>query len=275
MPPMRLRRLGLAALALLALMTLLPLGGCLARRMVYPAPDARVPDAPPPPLEAFVLPLRSGGTAHGWAWMPPGAPGPSLLFFHGNAENLETMRRAGTLDRLRDLGLPFAVLDYPGYGQSRGTPSEQALADAAAAGVDWLESRRPGAGVVVAGWSLGAAVAVQAAALRPRQTAGLVLLSPWASLPEAARLHVPGWLVAVLLRERYPSAEAVAALSLPALVIHGADDDLIPPAQGRQVAAALTARFVAVPECGHNDLLGRPETWTEIRDFLKTRPRRP
>ena len=55
---------------------------------------------------------------------------------------------------------------------------------------------------------------------------------------------------------------------MPALVIHGEVDDLIPAAHGKEVAAALGARWVPVPSAGHNDLLARDEVWTEMERFL-------
>lgn len=61
-------------------------------------------------------------------------------------------------------------------------------------------------------------------------------------------------------------APALKALSIPALVIHGDQDPLVPPDNGRQTAAALPhARFIMIPAMGHN----LPErVWPTVIDAI-------
>ncbi len=246
------------------------LSGCLARRMTYPAPAVPVGSAPAPLSEVALTPA-SGRAVSAWAFLPEdAAPGtPALLFFHGNGENLETLSQGGTLEELQRFGVPFLAIDYPGYGRSAGKPSERALLEAADTAAAWMGRRCPGRPLVACGWSLGAAVAIQAAARHPEVRA-LVLLSPWTSIRDAAKAHFPAWLVGILLWERYPSLETAPGILCPALVIHGAEDDLIPAPQGEQVAKALpAARWVLIPGAGHNDLLMHRRVWDEIGAFLK------
>lgn len=258
----------MAALALATVMS-----GCLTRRIVYPAPG--VPVGPPPEgCEEVSIPLPSGRQICAWAHAgreaPPG--GPVILFFHGNGENLETVRLSGTLAELESLDLPFLAVDYPGYGRSGGAPSEASLLESADASVSWLRRRHPARPIAAFGWSMGAAVAVQAALRNPGDVKALVIASSWTSLPEVARLHFPGWLVWLLLRDRYDSLAAAPAIQVPCLLVHGADDDLILRDMGRRLARALPqARLVQVAGAGHNDLLGHAEAWSAVRDFLAAR----
>ena len=235
-------------------------------QMIYPMPAVPVPAPPAPWREVELRPAR-GERAILWTAPGPEAA-PLVLFFHGNGENLETMRRAGLLEDASRLGAAIAALDYPGYGRSGGRPSETANLAAAEAALDWARAEEPGRPVVLCGWSLGAAVAVELAARRPDDVAGLIALSPWTSLPEVARHHFPGWLVRLALGERYDSLAASERVRAPALVIHGAVDDLIPAAQGERVGEKLRARVVMVPGAGHNDLLARPEVWREMAEFV-------
>lgn len=261
-PRRRGRRLALAAVALAA-------SSCTVRQMIYPAPAVRVPSPPPPPLTEVVWKLDDGTPIVGWAWDGE-AGAPAVLFFHGNGENLETMRLSGLMDDLAGLGLAWLAVDYPGYGESGGSPSEAALIEAAEGGLEELGRRFPGRPLAVCGWSLGAAVAAQLAARRPDRLDRLVLLSPWTTLPELAGALFPGWMVRLLLRERYDTLAAAPELELPALVIHGGADRIIPVEHGRRVAAALpAARWIEVPGAGHNDLLARPEVWRELAAFLR------
>ncbi len=255
----------LAALSVSALVFL----GCGVRSMIYPAPAVPV-GPPPPPLEEATWTLASGVRLHGWHFRAARPQAPAVLFLHGNGENLETMRRSGLVGELTGLGVHFALLDYPGYGKSGGSPSEPLVLEGAAAALDWLGERHPESPPVAAGWSLGAAVAVWLAAERPERVAGLIALSPWTSMPDVASAHFPQWMVRLLLHERYDSLAAAERVRAPALVIHGAVDRIIPAAHGERIGVALgaKARTVLVPSAGHNDLLARPIVWSELATFL-------
>lgn len=234
--------------------------------MIYPAPA--VPVAPPP-AEWRETALSTARRDRVVVWSRGGPHGaPLVLFFHGNGENLETMRRAGLFEDAARLPAAVAALDYPGYGRSGGLPSEEANLAAAEAALDWAVADAPGRPIVACGWSLGAAVALELAARRPADVAGVIALSPWISLPEVARVHFPGWLVRLALGERYDSLAASERVRAPALVVHGARDDIIPAAHGQRIAERLQARVLLVPGAGHNDLLARPEVWREMADFI-------
>lgn len=80
------------------------------QQALYPVPPVRVP-APPPPLSEVSLPLPTGEAVVGWAGAPAGRAGaPVVLFFHGNGENLETMRMAGLYDEIARLGVAFLAV---------------------------------------------------------------------------------------------------------------------------------------------------------------------
>lgn len=247
------------------------MGERFVRGMVYPAPLASVPSPPPQPFEEVELATAAGHHVIAWAYDPGGSSaGPAVAFFHGNGENLETMRQAGQLGELTALGVPFLAVDYPGYGRSGGTPSEAANVAAAVAALDWLGERHPGRRRVAAGWSLGAAVALQAAAHHPERVDAVAVLSPWTSLRDVAARFYPRLLVRAALRDRYDSLGAAPRIHRPALVVHGGDDWIIPVDHGRQVAAALPGptRWVEVPGAGHNDLFAHRETWAALSAFL-------
>jgi pimeloyl-ACP methyl ester carboxylesterase len=245
--------------------------GDYARQMLYPAPPVPVPSPPPPPLAEVWLDLRTGDRVLAWTSTAAApADAPVVLFFHGNGENLETLRSAGLLEELETLGVAFLAVDYPGYGRSSGSPSEEGLLATGEAAVAWARARHPDRPAVACGWSLGAAVAVAMASRHPDEVAGLVALSPWTTLDAAARLLFPGFVVKALLRERYDSLTAAREIRVPALVIHGELDSMIPASHGKEIAAALAnGRWVSVPRTGHNDLLGQPVVWEEVRRFLQ------
>ena len=245
----------------------------VARQMLYPAPPVPVPSPPPPPLEEVRLALADGGHAVAWADADPSLPtdAPVAIFFHGNGENLETLRWAGVFDELRSLRVAVLAADFPGYGRSPGSPSEESLLATGDAAVAWARERYPGRPVVICGWSLGAALAIATAARHPAEVSGLVALSPWTTLDETARLIFPGFVVKALLRERYDSRAAAKEIRVPALVVHGERDELIPVAQGKEISETLagSSRWVPVARAGHNDLLGERVVWEEMAGFFR------
>ncbi|HEX2252687.1 MAG TPA: alpha/beta hydrolase, partial [Thermoanaerobaculia bacterium] len=109
----------------------------LLRHNLFPAPAVRVPP-PPAALDEVVLESAAGDHVVCWAGGASTAgTRPVALLFHGNGENLETMRRARLYAALGRLRLAWLAVDYPGYGRSTGEPSEESLAAAADAALAW------------------------------------------------------------------------------------------------------------------------------------------
>ena len=236
------------------------------RSMIYPAPSVRVPSQPPDSYEQPDWDLEM----HGWLYRPDSeSPGQVMIYFHGNGENLETMRQSGLLEELETLRIPFLVVDYPGYGLSKGQSSEESILRDSLRATKWLKRVFADHSMIVCGWSLGASVAIQTAAATEDADA-LIALSAWTSLKDVAMLHFPEWLVRFTLNEKFDALESAETIQLPALFIHGKQDDLIPASQGKKVADAISGpkRWVSFPGVGHNDLLAQPEVWNEIRKFL-------
>lgn len=213
---------------------------------------------------------------HGLVRPPTGRDAPWILFFGGNATTLGASQR--TLERFRgeeDFGL--AVFAYRGYDGSNGTPSQRASIEDGVAAAHQLDEElgaRPG-NLVIAGHSLGSAVAAHvAAALQEegRTPAALVLLAPFRSVPRVARHHV--WCaLPCLFPDAWRTERIAPGLRMPVLVLHGAEDGVIPIEHGKAIAAAIPgARFVEIPHRGHDDLV-TPEAAAIVRDLVRE-PRR-
>ena len=260
--------IAMAGLAV-AIPLLLILLRSLAHGMTYPAP--RIPVGTPPEGFAEIsLNPQQGVSCQGWFASGAGRDTrPVMIYFHGNGENLETLRMSGWLDTLRDAGLPVLAVEYPGYGRCSGRASEETLLDAASRAVRWVAANQRGRGWIAAGWSLGAAVAIQAAAQNPDQVRGLIVLSGWSSLPEMASTHFPGWLMRLLLSERYDSVSAARSVRCPVLVIHGLDDPIIPASLGKKLASSFNdVRYIDLPATGHNDLPSNERVREELAAFV-------
>lgn len=208
---------------------------------------------------------------HAW-WVPAEGTGcGSVLFFHGNAGHLAG--RAFLARRLAAAGYGTLMVDYRGYGRSEGRPGEEGLArDARAAHRHLVQARGVAPEeLVVAGHSLGAAVAARLATERP--AAGVVLTGAFTSVPElGARLY--GWLPEGLFRgwpiERFETRRRAGELDVPALVARAGLDRTVPGDQTRAVYEALPgpAAWHEAPSAGHGNLWDDDGFWEALVPFL-------
>lgn len=175
--------------------------------------------------EPVTLTAEDGIKLKGW-FLPVERPRATVLFFHGNAGNIS--HRLDTLRLLHDLGLAVLIIDYRGYGESEGTPSEEGLYRDADAAWEYLTEIReiPAGEILLFGRSLGGAIA---ASLAERHAAmGLVLESTFTSVPDMAAQLYP-WLPArTLARYHYDTASRLPNITLPVLIIHSPEDEIIP-----------------------------------------------
>ena len=74
------------------------------------------------------------------------------------------------------------------------------------------------------------------------------------------------------MRDRPDSTELLGGIAQPVLVIHGQDDQLIPPSEAEAAFARLpNARLALVPSAGHLLNLEQPDAFdAEVRTFLKS-----
>jgi fermentation-respiration switch protein FrsA (DUF1100 family) len=176
-----------------------------------------------------------------------------VAYFHGNGEDLADS--IPMISLLRTLGVGVLAVEYPGYGIAGGTPSEQGAYEAAETALRWLRSEQgiDRDRVVLLGQSLGTGVATEMA--RRGSGARLILISPFTSVPDVARLRIP-FLPASLVRHRFDNKAKAVGIDLPVLIIHGTEDDVVPFAMGERLANMFPhAQLAPIQGAQHNDLL--------------------
>lgn len=240
--------------------------------MTYPVPMEPVPSPPPPPITEVTLVNQAGENLMAWFLPCPQENAPLVIFFHGNGQDLGNMLYSGFLHRFPAMGVNLLALDYPGYGNSEGTPGEAVIIESAELAMDWALATYPSTPKILMGWSLGAGVALQTAQSFSGHYDGLLLVSPWTGIKDVARAHYPNWMVSLLMRETYDSRAAARQVNTPSLVIHGEVDQIIPSSQGAEIAGILgeiqKSQLIMVKDRGHNDVLNAGLTWTQIEHFL-------
>jgi alpha-beta hydrolase superfamily lysophospholipase len=189
-----------------------------------------------------------------------GSAVPTILFFHGNGEIAADYADVGPLLNAR--GISLLVAEYRGYGASEGTPTVAAMMADARAVFELLERRLPACGggpVVVMGRSLGSAPAVDlAVALGPPRVAGLVVESGFArAKPLLRTLGVSEQALVRIDGVGLDNVDKIRTYPGPTLVIHGAQDHLIPVGDGQalyEAAPAACKDLLVVPRADHNSL---------------------
>lgn len=208
-------------------------------------------------------------------WHIPGDTCPELtwLWFGGAGGNLS--RRVGEFSAVRQhTGASIFWFDYAGFGYSAGKASVKRTAVDARAALAHLQLRygvRPETTLYL-GVSLGAAVAIRLAA-ESAPPLGMALVAPFASLRDMARIWYPkltlgGWLIG----NRYNSQALVAGINCPLLILHGAEDALVPAWQGRWLydAARAPKEMVELAGVGHEDIGDTPDFWNALRGWVDT-----
>ncbi|MCH7893445.1 MAG: alpha/beta hydrolase [Proteobacteria bacterium] len=175
--------------------------------------------------EDVTLETSDGLKLHGW-YVPAAQARGVVLFLHGNAGNIS--HRLDSIAIFRELGLDTLIIDYRGYGQSQGKPSEQGTYLDAEAAWHYLVSNRGLAAdrIIVFGRSLGGAVAAWLA--NQYRPAALIIESSFSSALDMARKLYPFMPVRLITRLDYPVKLYVSRLHCPLLVIHSRDDEIIP-----------------------------------------------
>jgi uncharacterized protein len=254
------------ALGLLALATL---AGCVGldtqqRRWIFQASVLQTVDdgAHLDGIDDVWITLPAAGSTaprlHGlWADGPrPGAP--VMLYLHGARRNVESS--AFRIRHMRELGFAVLAIDYRGFGRSSDAlPSEDSVAEDARAAWAWLGAKHPGRDRYVFGHSLGGAIAVRLASEVP-DAKGLIVEGTFTSIPAVFESMRWGWLpITPLITQRFDSAARIAEVKVPVLVVHGANDSLIPSALGQALydQAVAPKRFELVEGGTHYSTNGR------------------
>jgi pimeloyl-ACP methyl ester carboxylesterase len=225
------------------------------RAMIYQPDGTPVPPAGEVIAGARDLTLITGDGLELGAWLvPPAEPARELavLVAPGNGGNREG--RAGLARELSARGFAVLLMDYRGYGGNPGSPSEGGLAADAMAAVEALEHEGyPLERTIYFGESLGSGVVAALASRRP--PAGVVLRSPFTELADVGRHHYPVLPVRLLLRDRFPVLEHVAAGDVPLTVIYGDLDKVVPSELSARVAEAspTLVEELVLPGADHND----------------------
>lgn len=246
--------------------------GCFQRKMIYHPPVFTGSSAEElghsARLERWNNPIGEG---IGWKRRSPKQPASGqVLITYGNASH--AIGCAHYADAIHAVaGFDVFILEYPGYGDRPGAPSQESLFRAGAEGLSLLGTNCP---VYLVGESLGSGVACYLAGTFSNRVAGVFLLSPFNRLTDVARQHMPILPVRLLLVDRFPSEDYLREYHGPVGVMVDGQDRVVPEEFGLRLYRGYAGpkRLWEFPQGGHIAIGGDPgEFWGQVVAFWRRR----
>ncbi len=218
---------------------------------------------------------------HGWFLPAQGEAKGTILFLHGNAENIST--HIGSVYWLPARGFNVFLPDYRGYGKSEGSPSlDGSLADIESA-LGYLLQRKSvdDKRVAVFAQSLGGALTTYVIAHSDKQKniRALIIDSAFSDYRGIAQEKLSDfwltwpiqWPLSFIVDNRFTPIKNINLINgLPKLFIHGEADKIVPVHHGRALYAAANApKDLWIISGGqHIDSMQRKEYQDKLVEYL-------
>lgn len=221
---------------------------------------------------------------------------PVILYLHGNSGTRAGWHRVGLYKVLSQMDFHVIAVDYRGYGDSSGSPSEDGVVSDSLDTYKWIKEHSGNSPVFLWGHSLGTGVTTKLARNLCRngdEPVGVFLESGFNNILDAATHHpmaapfrfIPWfhWLFIDTIKENdihFESDQSIADVSPPLLLLHAEDDAIVPYELGQKLyEAALKTRpetygsvefvsFNASLKYGHKLIFMAPELPDIIRKFV-------
>ena len=196
-----------------------------------------------------------------------------IIYFGGNSENASSAALRFINNQEYFDGFDIAIVDWPGYGLSKGYADSDSLRSCALAVLDYysnVEGR-----IFVFGYSMGTGPAVYCTS-RSDAVDGLVLMSPYASAYDLYNNQVNIFYgpFRLLLPFNMNSADYAANVAITPLIITSKSDKLVPYASSIKLSGAFpNGAFVEeFNDLSHSEYWGSEEVLQAIRNYILRRP---
>lgn len=201
----------------------------------------------------------------GW-WIPQTvATAGVVLFLHGASGNMAAQEKSCNLERvvrLHQLGFSVFMIDYRGYGNSKGRfPTEARIYEDASRAWNYLTQEKGFSPekVVIYGYSLGGAIAANLCLQQPK-AAGLIAESSFTCIKDMAKYRykykIRIFPLKLLVTQKFDFINKVKSIKVPVLFIHGMKDKVVPVTMSQRLFAAAPEpkKLLLMPNAGHNNL---------------------
>lgn len=226
----------------------------------------------PFPFEELDFEMEDGGHINAIYFKVPNSRG-VIYYLKGNSRSIKGWGKFAK-DFVSN-GYDFFMMDYRGFGKSRGKRTQTKLFDDAQYLYKWLRDRYPEDKIVVFGRSLGSGIAARVASWnKPRM---LILDSPYLSFYHNTNRFLFFLPLKWLMRYDIRTDHYLKVASCPVHIVHGTKDRLIPFSQSLTLKKLYPDKISLNPIEGahHNDLPEFPEFFELLYDILYVAPENP
>ncbi|CAN5757430.1 alpha/beta hydrolase [soil metagenome] len=213
--------------------------------------------------------MNAQGEQIGWQ-SEAGDPNNVILVFSGQGANAFSQSGIRVFCSHHSSNWKTFLMEYPGYANREGKPSEASFTAAGVEAVDTLAAV-PGRKIWLLGQSLGSGVACATVRERGDKIAGLLLLTPFNSLVATASSYYPLLPISPILRTRFDSDKNLANYPGPVAIFVSGRDTTIPPALSQQLYDGYHGRkrLWLDPESDHDVGSLLRQKWGEIVNWLQ------
>ncbi len=213
-------------------------------------------------------------------WLLPSrepAKTPLMIHFGGNAGESSwgmLLHQDKLLPSGGDTDMSLLFVNYRGFGDSDGEPSQQALVADTLAIYDQVRERLgiPPDRIFPVGRSLGSHMAAYLAAHRP--VGGLILVTPFDSVREVAADVYP-YLIGVrsLVRHPFDTVALSPQIRVPTLFLVAGKDAYVRRERTDALLQSWRAPYVVtdMPEASHHDVYYHDQYWQGLLGFIRQR----
>lgn len=237
------------------------------------------PDITPPPANSFDFSVAVEPGIDIGCRLYQGSPSwPSILFFHGNGEVASDYDDMSPYYIEREANL--IVADYRGYGRSGGIPTLTHISRDCHLVLErtheLLREKGFRGDLLVMGRSLGSMPALELAASHPDLVKAVIIESGFMCILSVVfNLGLPIGGKRDSLDEIEGQCTNIArAVAVPALVIHGEEDSLVPVKEGRRLYETIGSqdkKLVTIEDADHNTIafVDIDRYFDEIQHFVR------
>jgi len=219
----------------------------------------------PFPFSEVNFDMEDGGVVNALHFQVPNSKG-VVFYIKGNSRSIKGWGKFA-----KDFvgkGYDFFILDFRGFGKSRGRRTEEILYSDLQQVYKWLAGRYGESHIVLYGRSLGSGLAARVASWNSPRI--LILDCPYYSFLYQITRY--GFLLPIrwLLRYHIRTDLFIKKVQCPVFILHGRKDRLIPYSQSEMLRklAPENIRLIAIEGAGHNNLPEFPEYHDLLYDIL-------
>lgn len=224
---------------------------------------------------------------------------PIVIYSHGNDGDRSAGHRTGLCNNLANLGYHVFIIDYRGFGDSSGWPSEQGIINDVMVLYNFLKSFQNKAKIFLWGHSLGTGVSIHTAKILSEFKSppnGIILEAAYKNISQAAKDYIIAplflnnpWIISKgdealeILNLQFNTAEHIVKTNAKILMLHSEDDTIIPIYHSKELREicdrqrpkeyppVTLVEFEKKHGLGHNNIYKHSEIYPMIKNFIESK----